>query len=287
MKKYNNYSYISPLGVISEVKKKLNKYFASNQLDESVVGLHIENCIKKLGVGALDKTYAVLYFDNFKAKLPNDFYKLNLAYRCSTDAVNSAPNDFSTTTVSNGFYHKTLKCDECSDCNKTIETFETLKIQQLGTNMSKLTLRQPTLLYVGVSKDVCVDGCPNLNARSNDEIYINGKTVASNFTAGYVFLSYYTMQMDMDETGYPLIPDEVWMTELVKSYLYFQFYDDLFNNITDETANQIANKRATYQQEYFEKLIIAQSMAIAPTKMQLLHKNIRDRNRLNPFEIGN
>lgn len=286
MKTFNNYTYISPIGVISEVKKRLNRYFASNQLDESVIGLHIENCIRKLGVGALEKTYAILFFENFKAHLPEDFFKLNLAYKCVSD-INSGPNDFSTTTVSNGFYHKTIKCDDCNDCNKSIEVFETLKIQQLGTNMSKLTIRNPTLLYVGVSKDVCVDGCPNFNAKSTDEIYIKGKNIASNFETGVVFLSYYTLPIDTDETGYPMIIDEVWMTELIKSYLYYQFYEDLSHDITDETSNQIENQRARHQQEYYEKLIIAQSMSIAPTKMKILQMTKRERNRFNPFEIRN
>ena len=77
MKKYNNYSYISPIGVVSEVKKRLNKYFATNQLDESMIGIHIENCIRKLGVGALEKAIADGYadleelYDYFVAEIAN------------------------------------------------------------------------------------------------------------------------------------------------------------------------------------------------------------------------
>lgn len=284
MKDYNQYTYISPEGVVAEVRKKLNKYFSTNQLDEAMIGVYIENCIKKLGVGVLDKTYAILVFDDFKATLPSDFHKMNIAYKCY---CNDYPFvDFSSNYIGKGYWNKNISCTDCSSsCDKRCESWEILKLPVPGLRVPFLSFHSPELLYVGVSKDACIDGCKNFSSNNTNEIYINGRVVTSNFRTGFVFLSYYAFPLDLDNTGYPMIVDEIWMKELIQSYLLYQFYDDLYNDITDETSNQIASKRKEYQQDYNEKLIIARTQGIAPTRAQIADRAKKDRNRLNPFNI--
>lgn len=286
MRDYNQYTYISPIGVISEVKKRLNKYFSTNQLDEAMIGTYIENCIKKLNMGVYKKTYAILKVENFKSNLPEDFDKLNVAFRCHCDDY--AYNDYSTNYIGKGYFSKNIICTDCSSsCDSQCETFEILKLPMPGINVSgSLSFSRPELLYVGISKDKCVEGCPNLNAQSSNEIYITGRTIATNFETGWVFFSYYFVPIDEDETGYPMIVDEIWMKELVSSYLFYQFYEDLYNSVTDETANQIAQKRAEYKREYEEKLIIARTETVAPTKNKIVNLIKKDRYRLNPFNIS-
>jgi len=283
MKKFNDYKYISPIGVISEVKRRLNRYFSTNQLDESMFGLYIENCIRKLGVAVLDKTFAILKVENYKTKLPDDFHKLNVAYKCTSDDF--IVNDFSTATVGKGFFNKSITCNDCNSCEKEVEEWEILKIELPAIRQQPFVFKHPELLYVGITKDLCIDGCKNFNGDPRNEIYIQGNTVTTNFSSGYIFWSYFTYLIDEDDTGFPMIIDEVWMTELIKSYLYYQFYEDLYNEITDETSNQIANKRQEYKREYEEKLIIARSESIAPTKAKIANLTIKDRNRLNVFNI--
>jgi len=288
MKKYNNYTYISPIGVISEVKKRLNKYFATNQLDESMIGIHIENCVRKLGVGALEKTYAILKVENGKSSLPDDFYKLNIAYRCFPSDGMGAPgwvNDFSTNFIVNGFYNRNITCTDCNvNCDNTTETWEALKVEMPGYNL-KFGFAHPKLMYLSIKNDQCIDGCKNLTNKNGDEFTMTKSQIFTSFPTGFVFFSYFAMLIDQDETGYPMIIDEIWFIEYVRAYLYYQFYEDLYNDITDETANQIAQKRATYKQEYEEKLIIAQSQAIAPTKMQIVDSIKKDRKRFRVYNI--
>ena len=89
MKRNNNYNYISPNGIINEVKKRLNQYFALGQLDEAMLGIYIKHAMRKFGVGGLEKTYAILKFEDYKARKPEDFHKLNVVYKCDYNTSNS------------------------------------------------------------------------------------------------------------------------------------------------------------------------------------------------------
>lgn len=281
MKKYNNYTYISPSGIINEVKRRLNTYFASGQLDESMMGIYVEHAVRKLGVGALDKTYAILKFIDYKSQLPDDFFRLNVAYRC--DCNGSSELDSSSVTSTLGYWSSVTNCESCS-CTPETQTFETLKIQFQGYKLP-VDITHPRLLRVGISKDRCVTDCKNLKYDSIDEIQIGNHSITSNFKSGVVFFSYYTMLMDEDETGYPMIIDEIWFTDYVRSYIMWQCFCDLLHIVSDETANQIMQKHQMYKQEYDIALINAKANIIAPTKMQLVDSVKRSRDRNNIFNI--
>lgn len=268
---YNNFNYISSEVIVAEVKQELRSYFDSGSLNEALIPTYIDNAIRKLKILALEFRDDLLTVEDYKCKLPADFAYMKDAFMLTRI------DDISTPVMSSKFeYYKKIYCDNCDpeDCgDEDCETFE----QTTQTIPTWITRHlNPCLLRIYyTSREFCTADSQGIHWDSLDAIKIWNKTISSTFQQGEIYIQYWTKPED--EHG-PLIPEIVEVENFVKAFLYYKFFEQLYNSVTDESINIIERKLQFYKREYYNHYESALNTLKAETKQQT-RDNIRRQNR--------
>jgi hypothetical protein len=90
---------------------------------------------------------------------------------------------------------------------------------------------------------------------------------------------------DYDDNEYQLIPDNQRIQDYLLAELMFRCFENIYNNVSDETLKQIEGKMIYYERKRDE----AKVMAEVEIKKQTIEKQITAtksaRNRLNKYQI--
>lgn len=282
---YYQYNHVSPDDIYAEIKQEMRSYFNTGVLNDTMFPIYTDKALRKLGRSTFKIGEDVIKLADYQGKLPPDFKFVRELWACSnvTEVLKNPSSTYSqeTCVVSPyGDYDRCNPCDTCpEDCNTS--QFIYYKTNEYYTfTFSKSHLLKPGNISV---RNQCAGDCANFGSDSWDTFEIRDNKVVTNFQDGHLYLVYY--KEELDESQNQLIPDNFYIQEYIKSFIKWKMYEQLYNEVTDETFNQIERKYMLYKQEYNDAFI----MADAEVKKQTVYqKNLsikRMRNRLDRYII--
>lgn len=288
MSYYYKYKFVSPESLFARVKEEMKSYFDSNAVDDLMFPVWTMKCLQKLGRSSYKIVQALLFMDNFQARLPPDFLAAREVWMTAEmlSPTYRKPGAFyqQITTVLNQPYDPCNPTVSCDPCNPEILTVVTKTTTDVTQSVKLKYLLTPGNIH---AKQDCDVGCLNVNAgrhgMCNTELTFDirdGKLV-TNFREGDVFIIYYSEQRD--DTGYQLIPDNYRIQEYIEAFLKQKIFEQLYNQIVDETFNQIREKYLFYKQLADEAYILADIEIKKETIYQKAKGIRRDQHRFDPY----
>lgn len=264
---YRAIPFVSPEDIFAEVKEELRSYFKTGAVDDLYFERWTHQAMSKFQKSAYPIKETFLPLNNFMADLPCDFNSVRELWVCGTLETAHYQNPTSY------YYQKDCRvtriddrchecfdegcpncCDPCSDDNpinkrkyqvtykSTGETWFEYKFSHLLRPGNKTTLGK------------CSPDCFNKGIESMDTFAIEGNKLMTSFRDGNLHLVYYSD--NSDEAGV-LIPDKQRVKEYIHRHLVYKIFQQLANQVVDETFNQIQMKKQEAKQEVDEAYILA------------------------------
>jgi len=292
--------YISPEAIYSRVKEEMRDYFNTGSIDDLLFPIWTADCLDKM-----ENTYrpiqpCVMDMWNGRCDLPCDFYQVREVWMCATYSKGPiiSPHVFYYQTDCRVAPYEVEKCNSCTPgypCSTHIQQPVNLPSlcgvpdNYIVTNkvMSQLsfTFSVSCLLKPGnfATMGSCHADCPNISSSALDTFDIIGNHMMTSFQSGTIYMAYYATRAVDPETGYYMIPDNDPFQKYLYQYLRFMVYQQLFNQSTDETFNQIRAKRDDAESRMDTAYINAKNYAIAGDSYEFQKSIIRSYNRNNRF----
>lgn len=257
---------------IARIASDLRQYDESNLIDYRVVREAVDDKLKRFGNNIMVNSDKLIKVVDGKAKLPDNFWKLNLAVKCEPEGYSVKSGD--KRDVISSFMYK-QRTEESLKWNNSIESYvktdhkvitETVKID---LNVVDFYYKQPTALRLtkGMKRDVCSATCKNLQdaftRNSPWEISIINKILYANFDKGYIYIQF--AGLPLDEEGEIEIPDT--QHNHLKTYLQYHckalIMENLMGNGDDPNLINMYKLYSSKESEYF-------SLAMTEVKMESL-----------------
>lgn len=283
MSLYHKYEFVSPEPLLSLIKEELKSYFDTGAIDDLMFPIYLSRCLERLGRGSYKITPAIISITDFEARLPDDFYKIREAWSCSDysssyqhpSAVYEQVSSCSTRIDTPDMYCK--KCEECASP-------DIIHVMYKTTNTVAYSFKQSFLLKPGNinARNHCGDYCLNIGSSGPDTFDIRDNKFVVNFREGTVYMLYYSKELTGE--GYEFIPDNLRIQEYIEAYIKAKMFEQLSNQVTDETYNQIKDKADKYKNEADEAFQIARVEGRLETA-QDKHRKIL--NTLHRYDIYN
>ena len=287
MSPYYKYTFVSPEPLLALISEELKSYLDTGAIDSAIWSIYIDKCLRKLGRGMLQITPVILELANYSARLPDNFDSVREAWLCTntTDSHKLPGADYqqvtscsTSTLLSNNYSY----CTPCDNCN----TPDVIKAVYKTTHEAFAYYNKEYLLKPGNLNAIssCNVNSPNIGAGSPDTFDIKANKFLTNFVTGTVYLLYYSKNYD-EQSGYQLIPDNYRIQEYIELFIKQKVFEQLSNQVTDETYNQIQQKSQYYKQLSDEAYIMADIEGKKETVYDKRRKIIRERQRNNKYTI--
>ena len=101
--------YILASEIVNDVKEKLHTYFERDMIDESILYTRLKKLIPKFRLNINPVASTVLYVENYKVALPEDFYKACMVLGCFEHKV-----------MSDDRYNETYQLEEREICELNV-----------------------------------------------------------------------------------------------------------------------------------------------------------------------
>lgn len=212
---------------IARLASDLKQFDESNLIDYRVIREEVDSQLKRFGNNLMVGADKVIKVVDGKAKLPDNFWKLDLAVKCEPEGytVESGSRD----AVISSFSYKEITEEELEWDNYLGEYLETdykkiTEVVKVSSNAISLHFNRPQILRLtkGISRESCSSTCKNLQDMfthsSPWEISIRNKTIYTNFNDGYIYVQY--SGLEVDEEGEIIIPE----TQHGHLYNYLMFH---------------------------------------------------------------
>lgn len=318
MSYYYKYKFVSPDPLYARIKEELKSYFDAGMIDDLMFPIWTNDCLRKLGKSSFPIQQCLQVQDNFESKLPPDFISVREAW--FTGVVHSPewmlPGAYyrSITTLLGQPYDACNPAVNCDPCNPYIhevvakttnqQTYPIplkylLKPGNISIHDRNLSdrLARETSVGVGVPpglqaaavefpllpEDVGL-GCLNYSSTAADTFDIRDGKFITNFRHGTVYLIYYGLQSD--NAGYQMIPENYRIEEYIRAYLKQKLFEQLFNQISDESFQQVEKKYELNKQLADEAYILADIEVKKQTIYQKAYAIRKDEHRLDKYELG-
>lgn len=310
MSYYYKSSFVSPEPVYATVKEELKSYFDTGAIDDLMFPTYLDKCLRKLGRATYVITEQTLEIENFEARLPDNFFAVREAWRCSALPVETqdASSFYSQATLTQNIQVRPLDvggspCNSpgCTnpDCDGSCTVIEQTVYKSTlssGVNFVREYLLKPG--SISAHRNCTVDyteawsftneaqnGDFTPGSSGYDSFDIRDNKFVTNFRSGIVHLIMYATEYD--NGGNQLIPDNYRIREYVEAFIKYKVFETLSNQINDETFNQIQQKVLYYKQMADEAFIMADieiKKQDAWTKQRRIKNTL---NRLNMYELPN
>lgn len=284
MSLFYKYEFVSATPLLSLIKEELKSYFDTGAIDDLMFPIYLSRCLERLGRGSYSIVPVILPIHEYECRLPDDFYKVREAWACwdcsntyqQGSAVYEQMQSCSTRLDTPDMY-----CDKCREC----ETPDVINVIYKTTNTVAFSFRQSHLLKPGNinARNHCGDYCLNVNSSSPDTFDIRDNKFVVNFREGNVYVLYYSK--NLSEDGLEMIPDNLRIQEYIEAYIKAKMFEQLSNQITDETYNQIQQKADRYKQLADEALQIARVETRSETSYDKHRKILRTLHRNDRYNI--
>jgi hypothetical protein len=279
-------------------------------VDDLLFSTYLDKCLRKLGRSTYVIAESALFIEDFQARLPDNFHAVREAWLCTE--INGYPYQ-----TANSFYSQaatqttiqvsplTIQGNACNNpaceeplCKGTCMP-EMIQAVYKTNNEVAMTYQKQYLLKPG-----------NISARQNcdvsytnawdnqspvsdftpgsstyDSFDVRDNKFVTNFRKGIVHLIFYAQ--DYDNSGNQLIPDNFRIMEYVEHFIKYKVFEQLVNQINDETFNQLQQKLVYYKQLSDEAFIMAD---IELKKQDVWAKQHRVKvglSRFNKYELPN
>lgn len=256
MSLYLKYNFVSPQPLLALISEELKSYMDANSIDSLMWPIYLSRCLERLGRGSYKIVPAILTIDNFETRLPDDFYKVREAWACnncssSYQHPSAVYEEFAS--CSTRLDTPDMYCEKCRECQSP----DIINVIYKTTNTVAYSFQQSHLLKPGNinARNHCGDYCLNANASGPDTFDVRDNKFVVNFREGTVYMLYYSKEVDCN--GYEYIPDNLRIQEYIEAYIKAKMFEQLSNQVTDETYNQIQQKADKYKNEADEKFQIA------------------------------
>jgi hypothetical protein len=310
MSYYYKYNFVSPEPVYSTVKEELKSYFDTGAVDDLMFPTYLDKCLRKLGRSSYVIAEVILEIRDFEARLPDNFFAVREAWRCSALPVDNQDSGsfYSQATLTENIQVRPLDVggDPCSspgcidpNCNGTCTVIEQTIYK--STVSSSVNFKREYLLKPGsisAHRNCTVDYTEAWSftneaqnreftpgSSSYDSFDIRDNKFVTNFRDGVVHLLMYVTEYD--NIGNQMIPDNYRVREFVEAFIKYKVFEVLSNQINDETFNQIQQKMLYYKQLHDEAFIMA-DIEIKKQDAWAKQRRIKnDLNRFNMYELPN
>lgn len=270
MNVYHKYEFVSPAPLYAEIAEELKSYLETGAIDQLMWPIYTSKCLDRLGRGSYKIVPAVLSISEFECRLPDDFWKIREAWACCDyggtyqhpSAVYEQFSSCSTRLDTPDMY-----CDRCRECQSP----DVINVIYKTTNTVAYSFQHTHMLVPGNinARNHCSSDCRNLGAEGLDTFDIRDNKFVTNFREGIVHILYYSKELTED--GYELIPDNLRIQEYIEAFIKAKMFEQLSNQTTDETYNQIHAKAERYKQEADE----AFQNARVETRLETVHDKHR------------
>lgn len=266
MSYYYQYDFISPQPVYATIKEELKSYFDTGAVDDLMFGTWTDKVLRKLGKTSYYIAETILFIEDFQARLPDNFYAVREAWLCtqvhgmpyrSANSFYSQASSECTIQVSpvtsNDPYAKPCQCTDTCSCMPTMLQAVYKTNNEMNQSFTREYLLKPG--NISVQDQYCTLDCKNFGSNAPDSFDIHGNKFLTNFRNGTVYLIFYSKETD--NSGYQMIPDNYRIREYLEAFIKYKVFEQLSNQLVDETFNQIQTKLAYYKQLSDEAYILA------------------------------
>lgn len=278
---YYKYNFTSPEPLYAKVKEQLKAYFQTGVIDDILFPTYTEDLLKNLGKSSLKILSNIFCLEDYESTLPDNFegvrelwlvtsndvsYKMpNACYEQATVAI--------TPEIGNCSHYKYCAPDEIKVTYKTTGT--------LIQSYSCQYLLKPGNVH---AKQSCSFDSQNMHSTADETFDIRGNKIVTNFPSGTLYMTYYVKQVDENE--YQMIPDNQRIKDYIEAELMFKCFENIYNNVHDETLKQIEGKIMYYEKRRDEKRVMAEIEIKKQTIERQLASAKYQRNRLNKYNIS-
>lgn len=290
MSYYYKYNFVSPEPIFAVIKEELRTYFEAGAVDDAMFSTWMDRALKKLGRSTNKILETVLFQKDFESKLPATYKAVREAWLCMP--LFEGRSEFPRIIQSaNSNYEQVFckvtpeydACDPCLDCLPEIIRV-TYKSNITGPVQEDLRFRRIRLLRPGNIESRDNNDFPlHTNPSSPDTYDVRGNKFVTNLREGVVHLLYYAE--DRDGEDYQLVPDNYWIQEYVKRFIKYKIFEQLWNQTTDETFNQVKQKMDYYKTSYDEGWIMADTETKKRDAEAVRQAIVRDAHRLDSYII--
>jgi hypothetical protein len=303
MSYYYSYRFVSPEPLFATVKEELKSYFDTGAIDDLMFPTYLNKCLNKLGKATYNIVEEALYVEDFEARLPDNFYAVREAWMCTeiplrpyreassfysqaatTDTIQISPLTIGGTPCNNPVCQNNSCNGECMP--ELIQAVYKTN-SQITRSYKQSYLLKPGNISARNSCDVDYtnlwDNSNNPYSSSVDSFDIRDNKFVTNFRKGVIHLIFYST--DYDGEGNQMIPDNYRIREYVEAFIKFKMFEQLTNNINDETFNQLQQKLVFYKQASDEAFIMANTEIMKQTSYQKTNRIKKNLNRLNMYEL--
>lgn len=290
MSYFYKYKFVSPESLYARIREELRSYFDAGVVDDLLFPIWTDDCLRKLGRSSYKIENALLFMENFEARLPPDFVAPREVWMTSSilSPIYRKPGAFyqQITTVLDKPFDACNPAVNCDPCNPDILVVNTKTNTEITHPIRLKYLLKPGNIHVhdkfrhGLHDGM---GCLNFSSTCEDTFDIRDNKLITNFRHGDVFLIYYSSQSD--NNGYQLIPENFRVQDYIRAYLRQKVFEQLFNGITDESFQQIEKKYQMYKQQADEAFIMADIEVKKKTIYERAYAIRRDEHRLDKYQL--
>lgn len=281
---YYNYSFISPASLFAEVREEMKSYFATAVVDDTMFPIYTEQALKKLGLAVLQKKETVLELENMAACLPEDFKSVREVWACFTEYF-SLPDSRSVYHCDSYVISSDPDIDPCNPCPCPQECATKIQVlhKTTGTRVFSFSHSYRLSPATSTAQSYCSADAHTDSIPAADTFEIRDGKIHTAATEGIIHLLYYSEQRD--DSQVLLIPDNIRITSFIKAMLKLKLYEQIFNEVSDESFKQAEYKYQISQQAYYEALADAQTEVKKQTLEQKMNSIKADRRRMEKYYI--
>lgn len=240
IKRHNNIEnlglkYVKASYIVAEARNELGS-LSNLKIDDTILYPYINRCLARLGEKILPIKTEVLPVFNYKAELPHDFYKMNLAVGCWEGTVKTPLERIHleekiVTELEMNACERKYSCELCTDDSganmfKIVQKFDFREVEFSNYEIVKVNKQS--------SSNVC-DSCVNRTSNSPYEITISGNSIITNFEHGTLYIEYTSLNQEGDY----MIPDYPQITNWIKQELMYKMLLYGWNNGENDLGQRV------------------------------------------------
>jgi len=279
---YHTYEFISPASLYAEIKEEMKSYFATGVVDDTMFPVYTRKALDKLQKAAYKIDEAVLELENGAACLPGDFCFVREVWACISSHLSvplpSAVYHSKTYVISpTGDFDACNPCSCPENCDRRFQVLEKTggHVVFSFNHSYRLKAGGRNALSFCSQESQLQDGWDTFDIR-------DGKIITAG-SEGFLHLIYY--KKDYEEDQYELIPDNFRITEYIKAFIKYKVFEQIFNEVADESFNQAERKYQIYKQEYYDAFISADAEVKKQTVRQKVNSFHAASRRMSKYFI--
>lgn len=281
---YYTYDFVSPQELYAEVKEEMKSYFSTAVIDDTMFPIYTTRALQKLGRASFKIDEVLIDLENSIACLPEDFKYIREVWTCHTHytVIPDLRAVYRSQTYIIAPHGDFDPCDPCT-CPPVCSTKRQVVSKTTGETI--FSFEHIHRLHPGTQATlaVCADGYAIRGTSVTDAFHIDGGKIFTGINTGILHIVYYK---DLyDEADFQLIPDNYRIMEYLKAFIKYKMYEQIFNEVSDESFSQAERKYQLYKQEYNDAFIAADAEVKKETLQQKVNSIHAARRRMNKYLI--